>query len=58
MVRGWRGVSEQISPVDYSCPEWDSDVRIVHLATGLYRVDVLHDDHCPWLGRNERLGGK
>lgn len=51
-------MSEQISPVDYRCPSCHNDVRVVRLATGPYRVDVLHEDTCPWLTRNERLGSK
>jgi len=30
------------------CPDCNSDVRSVPSGDGIYWVEVLHDDTCPW----------
>lgn len=37
--------------IDYRCPDCDNDVRIRQDEHGIWRLQVLHDDTCPWLAR-------
>jgi hypothetical protein len=39
--------------VDYRCPDCDNDVRLHQDERGVWRLDVMHDDTCPWLKRHE-----
>lgn len=37
----------------YRCPDCDNDTRVWLDQLGMWRLDVLHDDTCPWLTRHE-----
>lgn len=37
------------------CPDCDADERLVEMAPRLYRLEIRHDDTCPWL-RARRQG--
>jgi hypothetical protein len=41
-------------PFDYRCPDSDNDIRLHQDVYGVWRLDVLHDDTCPWYRAHER----
>jgi hypothetical protein len=36
------------------CPDCDSDVALIEAAPGRYRIEVRHDDTCPWFSELKR----
>ena len=40
--------------VDYRCPDCDNDIRLHQDEYGVWRLDILHDDTCPWYRAYER----
>jgi hypothetical protein len=38
----------------YQCPDCDNTTRVWCDQFGMWRLDVLHDDTCPWLRQQER----
>ncbi|WP_344819388.1 hypothetical protein [Microbacterium soli] len=36
-----------------SCPDCNSETRLIEIAPNVYTAAVLHDDTCPWLAEQE-----
>ncbi len=34
---------------DYRCPDCASETELLELASGVFRLEVRHDDTCPFL---------
>lgn len=43
-----RKLPRALRDMDYRCPDCDNDTRIRQDNCGMWHLDVLHDDTCPW----------
>lgn len=41
----------------YRCPDCDNSTRVSLDQSGMWRLDVLHDDTCPWFSAYEARHG-